>query len=52
MDVKTAYLHADIDVDLYVEPPKGYEKQNVKGEYMVWKLRKSLYGREKLEHVT
>ena len=44
MDVKTAYLNADIDCDLFVEQPKGFEKTNEKGEKLVWKLKKSLYG--------
>ena len=25
MDVSSAYLNADIDVDLYIEQPKGFE---------------------------
>ncbi|KAK3788830.1 hypothetical protein RRG08_032853 [Elysia crispata] len=44
MDVKTAYLNAPIDCELYVEQPEGYVKTNEQGEKLVWKLRKSLYG--------
>ncbi|GFN74028.1 hypothetical protein PoB_000053400 [Plakobranchus ocellatus] len=44
MDVKTAYLNAPIDCELYVQQPEGYEKTNDKGEKPVWKLKKSLYG--------
>ena len=44
MDVKTAYLNAPIDCELYVEKPEGYVKTNEQGEKLVWKLRKSLYG--------
>src|SRR5262249_10356401 len=41
-DVKTAFLHGDIDMELYVEQLKGFE---VKGkEDWVWRLNKSLYG--------
>ncbi|XP_070398325.1 uncharacterized protein [Nothobranchius furzeri] len=40
MDVKTAYLHAPIDYEIYVDQPKGYEE----GEGLVCKLKKSLYG--------
>ncbi|GFO29533.1 transposon ty1-lr3 Gag-Pol polyprotein [Plakobranchus ocellatus] len=44
MDVKTAYLNAPIDCELYVQQPEGYEKTNDKGEKLVWKLKKSHYG--------
>ena len=44
MDVKSAYLNAPIDCDIYVEQPKGYEKFGKKGEKLVCKLNKSLYG--------
>lgn len=40
MDMKTAYLHALIDRDIYMEQPEGYEK---KGEKLVRKLEKSIY---------
>ena len=43
MDVKTAYLNAPIDCELYVEQPEGYDVSN-KGRKLVWKLKKSLYG--------
>lgn len=41
MDVKTAYLHAPIDYEIYIEQPEGYEER---GEGLVCKLEKSLYG--------
>lgn len=41
MDVKTAYLHAPIDYEIYINPPEGYEE---KGDSLVYKLEKSLYG--------
>ncbi|KAJ8335974.1 hypothetical protein SKAU_G00393170 [Synaphobranchus kaupii] len=41
MDVKTAYLHAPIDRDIYMEQPEGYVKE---GEKLVCKLEKSIYG--------
>ena len=44
MDVKTAYLNAPIDCELYEEQPEGYIKTNKQGEKLVWKLKKSLYG--------
>jgi hypothetical protein len=44
MDVKTAYLNADIDCEIYVEQPDGFVKNNKRGEKLVCKLKKSLYG--------
>lgn len=44
MDVKTAYLHAPIDCEVYLEQPEGYEKKSKSGEKLVCKLQKSLYG--------
>ena len=44
MDVKSAYLNSDIDRDLYVKQPKGYEKLSSNGDELVCKLQKSLYG--------
>lgn len=44
MDVKTAYLHAPIDFELYIDQPEGYETWSDTGEKLVCKLHKSLYG--------
>ena len=44
MDVKSAYLNADIDAEIYVDQPEGYCKQSDNGSKLVWKLKKSLYG--------
>ena len=44
MDVKTAYLNALIDSEIFMEQPEGYEKAVKNGEKLVYKLRKSLYG--------
>ena len=44
MDVKTAYLNANIDCEIYVEQPPGFVKKGENGETLVYKLRKSLYG--------
>ena len=40
MDFNTAFLNADMDVDIFVKPPEGYSKNQNK----VWKLNKGLYG--------
>ena len=42
MDVKTTFLHGDLEEDIYIEQPEGF-KVNSK-ENFVCKLRKSLYG--------
>nr|AAV88069.1 hypothetical retrotransposon [Ipomoea batatas] len=42
MDVKTAFLHGDLDEEIYMEQPEGFK---VKGkEDYVCRLKKSLYG--------
>jgi hypothetical protein len=38
-DVSAAYLHGDIDGEVYMEPPAGYQKDD-----LVWQLLKGLYG--------
>ena len=40
MDVKTAYLNANIDCNIYLQQPKGFEQ----GENKVCHLNKSIYG--------
>ena len=42
LDVKITFLHGDLEEEIYMQQPEGYE---VKGkENLVCKLRKSLYG--------
>ena len=42
LDVKTTFLHGDLDEEIFIEQPEGFK---VKGkENMVCKLKKSIYG--------
>ena len=42
LDVKTAFLHGDLEEEIYMQQPQGYE---VKGKKkLVCRLKKSLYG--------
>ena len=43
MDVKTAYLNAPIDCELYMDQPRGYEQNGGDGK-VVCRLNKSIYG--------
>jgi hypothetical protein len=45
MDVKTMFLHGDLEEEIYIKKLKGFV---VKGKkYLVWKLKISLYGLNK-----
>lgn len=44
MDVKTAYLNAPIDCEIYMEQPEGFEVKSSNNEKLVCKLERSLYG--------
>lgn len=44
MDVKTAYLNAPIDCEIFMEQPEGFEISSDDGKKLVYKLNKSLYG--------
>ncbi|GAU32260.1 hypothetical protein TSUD_53880 [Trifolium subterraneum] len=41
LDVKSAFLHGDLEEEVYVEQPLGYQKEN---KNLVYRLKKSLYG--------
>ena len=42
MDVKNAFLHGELDKDIYIEQPRGFESK-IHLDY-VCKLKKALYG--------
>ena len=42
MDVKTAFLHGDLEEDVYMKQPEGFEQPGQ--EELVCKLSKALYG--------
>jgi hypothetical protein len=45
LDVKTTFLHGDLEKEIYMHQPQGYE---VKGkDNLVCRLKKSLYGLKK-----
>ena len=50
MNVTTAYLHTDVDTELYMKQPEGFEKQGNQREELVCKLKKSLYGLKQAGH--
>ncbi|KAE8241390.1 hypothetical protein A4X13_0g7436 [Tilletia indica] len=44
LDVVTAYLNGDLDEEVYIQQPPGYEKRDKQGRKLVCKLRLPLYG--------
>ena len=42
LDVKTAFLHGDLEEEIYMEQPEGFKARGK--EDLVYRLRKSLYG--------
>ncbi|CAL1395827.1 unnamed protein product [Linum trigynum] len=44
LDVKSAFLNGELDEEVYVEQPLGYEKKEEEGK--VYRLRNALYGAE------
>ena len=44
MDVRSAFLNGDLDVDIYMQQPEGYTDDRSGGQLLVCKLNKALYG--------
>ena len=44
LDVKTVFLYADMEEDVFVAEPPGFVTQGKNGVPFMMKLRKSLYG--------
>jgi len=42
MDVKTTFLHGDLEEEIYMKQPEGFAMKHT--EELVCKLKKSLYG--------
>ena len=42
MDVKTSFLHGDLEEEIYMKQPEGFAMKGKKE--LVCKLKKSLYG--------
>lgn len=47
IDVKSAFLNGNLNEEVYVEQPKGFIDPNF--AYQVYKLKKTLYGLNKLQ---
>ena len=43
-DITNAFTQSDIDSEIYVEPPRGFEKYDEHGKSYVLKLKRALYG--------
>ena len=43
-DVTSAFTQADMDAEIYVDPPKGFESKGKDGQPRVLRLKKALYG--------
>ena len=44
MDMKTAYLKADTEEEVFMQQPEGFKKFDKQRNPLIWKLKKNLYG--------
>ena len=44
MDIKTPYLNADIEEEIFIQQPEVFIKLDKQGSSLICTLRKSLYG--------
>ena len=51
MDIKTAYLNASTEENLYMLQPEGFEKLDPDVNPLVCKLNKNIYGLKPLEEI-
>jgi hypothetical protein len=50
MDVDTAFLNADVDEEVYVTQPEGFQVLDKQKKPLVCRLRKSIYGLRQASH--
>ena len=50
MDVKSAFLQASVDEEIYVDQPPGFEELHSDGSKLYCRLKKSLYGLKQAGH--
>ncbi len=51
LDISSAFLHADIDAEIYLQPPPGFETYDSMGNPLTWKLNKAVYGLRQSPHL-
>ena len=44
VDIKTAYLNANVEAEIYMKQSEGFEVSSKPGDVMVCKMQNSLYG--------
>ncbi|MCO5594819.1 hypothetical protein L7F22_048853 [Adiantum nelumboides] len=44
MDLEIAFLHKDLDEDVYMQQPEGFIQEDARREELVCRLKKALYG--------
>lgn len=44
LDVRSAFLNANIDQEIYIYPPTNYQSYSADGTKLFWKMKKAIYG--------